>query len=66
MATGTVTKIKKIVVGRPISTVQEVRTIGGLGDTQTTGVEDGYFLVYNAATGKWVATGELTLDGGSY
>jgi|APGre2960657404_1045060.scaffolds.fasta_scaffold172880_2 hypothetical protein len=45
-------------------------TLGQLQGVDITGVEDGYALVYNAASGKFEATAPLegvgNIDGGSY
>lgn len=35
-------------------------TIGALRDVDTSNLGDGYVLVYDSATGKWVATDQLT------
>lgn len=67
---GNNTIVKKIVVGRPVRRVTGgAFSIEGLADTDTSGLVDGSVLVYNATTGKWVATLNLeqqNINGGSY
>jgi len=55
------------------SAVQTATELGGLTGVDTTGVQDGYTLIYDSETGNWEASpaGELSgsitnLDGGTF
>ena len=68
---GTVTRVKKVVVGTPVRRVGASGVnVGSLGDVDATNLEDGSLLVYNSSSSKWVATKEIgdgqNLNGGSF
>jgi hypothetical protein len=64
------TKVKRVVVGKPIrrvlSTTGNINNIGGV---DTSNVTDGAVLVYSATSGNFEATAELNnqeVNGGQY
>lgn len=64
------TKVKRVVVGKPIRRVNPDKgNINTLGGVDTTNVSDGALLVYNASTGNFEATTSLNnqeVNGGQY
>lgn len=64
------TKVKKVVVGRPVRRVTASQgTIGGLDDVDNSNAQDGSVLVYNGSSSKYEATLVLekqTINGGHY
>ena len=60
------TLVRKITVGTPIRRVTgaSAQTLSDLTDISFTGVSDGDFLQYNAATNKW--NNESEVDGGTF
>jgi hypothetical protein len=64
------TKVKKVVIGRPVRRVTASSgTLGSLDDVDTSGKTDGSVLVYNDLTQKFEATltlEEQFINGGHY
>ena len=60
------TLVRKITIGTPIRRVTgaAAQTLSDLTDISLTGVSDGDFLQYNAATNKW--NNESEVDGGTF
>jgi len=67
---GQVTNVKKITVGRPISTAAQTSTnINSLQGIDTSGKVDGSVLVYSTSSQNWEATLQLEkqeIIGGNY
>ena len=68
---GSITRVKKIVVGTPIRRVNPgaAGSIDTLSGVDTSGVEDGSVLVYHDDSGNWEAQLDLrkqVIDGESY
>lgn len=72
MQTGNVTRVKKIVVGKPVRRVTAgAFAITNLGGVDLTGVTDGSVLVYNGTLSKFEAKVELVntntnINGGNF
>lgn len=64
------TRVKKVVVGKPIRKVQTSSgNISNLSGVDTSGSVDGSVLVYNSSSGNYEATTELNqqeVNGGQY
>lgn len=64
------TKVKRVVVGKPIRRINTTTgNINNLGGVDTSAVTNGSTLVYNDATGNFEATTELNnqeVNGGQY
>lgn len=72
---GSRTQVAKIVIGTPIRQVSPDQAVqvnlfsGGVNGIDTTGVEDGWVLVYDAGEGKFRAVEEIDntdVNGGQY
>lgn len=66
---GTVTRVKKVVVGTPVRRVNEAGNINDLEDVDNSNLQNGSVLVYSTSSSKWVATRDLenqNMDGGSF
>lgn len=65
------TKVKKVVVGKPIRRVTTaIGNINDLGGLDLSDRANGSLLIYNINTGKWVARKDIedgqTLNGGNF
>lgn len=64
------TKVKRVVVGKPIRRINTSQgNINNLGGVDTSGKVDGSVLVYNASSGNFEAVAELNnqeVNGGQY
>ena len=67
---GTITRVKKVVVGTPVRRLNESEgAISDSTDVDASNLQNGSVLVYSTSSSKWVATKDLenqNVDGGSF
>ena len=69
VVTGSVTTVKKVIVGTPVKKVVSGAAMSNMADVVVTGVTNGDLLIYSDASSKWLASKDLeeqNINGGSY